>query len=46
MPDILGATNPVPGYDKSNVNRSVPVSPEKVQIQNSPDLTKVWKFES
>lgn len=41
MPDILGATNPVPGYDKSNVNRSVPVSPEKVQIQNSPDLTKV-----
>lgn len=41
MPDILGATNPVPGYDKVNSNRSVPVSPEKVQIQNSPDLTRV-----
>ena len=41
MPDILGATNPVPGYDKSNINRSVPVSPDKVQIQNSPDLTRV-----
>ena len=41
MPDILGAANPVPGYDKSNINRSVPVSPEKVQIQNSPDLTRV-----
>lgn len=41
MPDILGATNPVPGYDKTNINRNVPVSPEKVQIQNSPDLTRV-----
>ncbi len=41
MPDLLGAANPVPGYDKTSVNRNIPVSPEKVQIQNSPDLTKV-----
>lgn len=41
MPDILGATNPVPGYDKTNVNRTTTVLPEKVQVQNSPDLTRV-----
>lgn len=36
MPDILGATNPVPGYDKAAVNRNLPVSPENTQIQNIP----------
>ena len=41
MPDLLGAANPVPGYDKAVTNRNIPVSPEKVQIENSPDLTKV-----
>lgn len=41
MPDILGATNPVPGYDKANINRNTAVSPEKVQIRNSPDLSRV-----
>ena len=41
MPDLLGATNPVPGYDKSTVNRNIPVSPENTQIQNVPDPTRV-----
>lgn len=41
MPDLLGATNPVPGYDKSTINRNLPVSPENTQIQNVPDPTKV-----
>ena len=41
MPDILGATNPVPGYDKANVNRNIPVSPNNTQIQNVPDPSRV-----
>ena len=43
MPDILGATNPVPGYDKAAVNRNLPVSPENTQIQNIPDPTRVGR---
>lgn len=43
MPDILGATNPVPGYDKAAVNRNLPVSPESTQIQNIPDPTRVGR---
>lgn len=41
MPDLLGATNPVPGYDNSVTNRNVPVSPGNTQIQNVPDPSKV-----
>ncbi|MBQ2697787.1 MAG: hypothetical protein IJF59_03840 [Clostridia bacterium] len=41
MPDLLGATNPVPGYDQSAVNRNLPVSPENVQIQNVTDPSRV-----
>lgn len=41
MPDLLGATNPVPGYDNTSVNRNVPVSPSNTQIQNVPDPTRV-----
>ena len=41
MPDLLGATNPVPGYDKTSLNRNIPVSPENSQIQNVPDPKKV-----
>ena len=41
MPDLLGATNPVPGYDKATVNRNVTLSPENTQIQNVPDPSKV-----
>lgn len=41
MPDLLGATNPVPGYDNTIPNRNVPVSPDNTQIQNVPDPSKV-----
>ena len=41
MPDLLGATNPVPGYDKTTVNRNITVSPDNTQIQNVPDPSKV-----
>lgn len=41
MPDLLGATNPVPGYDNSIPNRNIPVSPNNTQIQNVPDPSKV-----
>ncbi|WP_297716457.1 hypothetical protein [Intestinimonas sp.] len=43
MPDILGATNPVPGYDKAVSNRNIPVSPENTQIQNIPDPSRVGR---
>ncbi len=41
MPDLLGATNPVPGYDNTNVNRNIPISPSNSQVQNVPDLNRV-----
>ena len=41
MPDLLGATNPVPGYDNTAVNRNINVSPGNTQIQNVPDLNRV-----
>ena len=41
MPELLGATNPVPGYDKTTVNRNITVSPDNTQIQNVPDPSKV-----
>ena len=42
MPDLLGATNPIPGYDKAVTNRNVQVTPQQnPQLQNIPDLTKV-----
>ena len=42
MPDLLGATNPVPGYDKSLNNNRIPqTAPENPHIQNAPDLSKV-----
>lgn len=41
MPDLLGATNPVPGYENSVTNRNIPVSPNNTQIQNVPDPSKV-----
>lgn len=43
MPDILGATNPVPGYDKAVTNRNIPISPENTQIQNIPDPSRVGR---
>ena len=41
MPDILGATNPVPGYDNTNINRNIPISPNNNQVQNIPDPSRV-----
>ncbi len=41
MPELLGATNPVPGYDSSVTNRNIPVSPDNTQIQNVPDPNRV-----
>ena len=41
MPDLLGATNPVPCYDNTNVNRNIPISPSNTQVQNVPDLDRV-----
>lgn len=44
MPDLLGATNPVPGYDKSSAaGRMPPTSAENPQIQNVPDPGKVGR---
>ena len=39
----MGATNPVPGYDKAVSNRNIPVSPENTQIQNIPDPSRVGR---
>ena len=42
MPDLLGATNPVPGYESAVTNRNVQVAPQQnTQLQNVPDLTRV-----
>lgn len=41
MANLLGATNPVPGYDNTAINRNVGVSPNNPQIQNVPDPSRV-----
>ncbi len=41
MPDLLGATNPVPGYDNTITNRNIPISPDNSQVQNVPDPGRV-----
>ncbi len=41
MPELLGATNPVPGYDNAATNRNIPISPNNTQVQNVPDPGKV-----
>lgn len=41
MANILGVTNPVPGYE--NVNRNLPISPNDPQIQNVPDPSRVGR---
>jgi len=43
MANLLGATNPVPGYDNSTINRNLPVSPENTQIQNVTDPSRVGR---
>ena len=34
MADLLGATNPVPGYDNTINNRNIQISPGNSQVQN------------
>ncbi len=44
MANILGATNPVPGYDNTATNRNIGVTPNNAnnpQIQNVPDPNRV-----
>ena len=44
MPDLLGATNPVPGYDGSMSNRNIGVAQDGAQnsqIQNVTDPSRV-----
>ncbi|MCI8539666.1 MAG: hypothetical protein HFF18_13595 [Oscillospiraceae bacterium] len=42
MADLLGATNPVPGYDNSITNnRNLPLSPDSTLVQNVPDPNRV-----
>ncbi len=41
MPDLLGATNPTPGYDKTMNNRPTQVPTQNTQLQNVPDLNRV-----
>lgn len=43
MADLLGATNPVPGYDRNSQNWPVVSAPqsENTKIQNVPDPTRV-----
>lgn len=43
MSELLGATNPVPGYDNNTVNRGIPISPNDTQIQNIPDPGRVGR---
>ncbi len=44
MPDLLGVTNPVPGYDRDNAGRNAPVSPnQNPQIQNPVDPGRVGR---
>ncbi len=41
MANLLGVTNPVPGYDNTAANRNIPISPDNSQIQNIPDPSRV-----
>lgn len=43
MPDLLGPTNPVPGYDKVAANRSIQIQPEQTQIQNIADPSRITR---
>lgn len=41
LPELLGITNPVPGYDSHNHQRNIPLSPGSTVIQNVPDPNRV-----
>lgn len=46
MPELLGVTNPVPGYDSSLNNRNLPTSPGNMQIHNVPDPSRVTRADN
>ncbi len=46
MPDLLGVTNHVPGYDKAVNNRIPTPDSQYKQLQNVPDLTKVSRADN
>ena len=46
MPDILGVTNPVPGYDRGMSERNTPISIDNTQIENITDPTKVTRADA
>lgn len=46
MPDILGVTNPVPGYDRGATERNAPITINNTQIQNITDPTKVTRADA
>lgn len=41
MANLLGATNPIPGYDNAAINRNTGISPGSAQIQNVTDPSRV-----
>lgn len=43
LPDLLGATNPVPGHDRTNVNRNMPIPPSNEHVQNVPNTQQVTR---
>lgn len=46
MPEILGVTNPVPGYDRGTPERNVPISPDNTPIQNIADPNRVTRADA
>ena len=46
MPDILGVTNPVPGYDRGMNERNVPINIDNTHIENITDPNKVTRADA
>jgi hypothetical protein len=46
MPDLLGATNPVPGYERNNVSNNVSLSPDNTQVRSTPDPSRVSRADA
>lgn len=43
MPDLLGVTNPMPGFERDTGVRNAPLSPQDPQIQNPVDPSRVGR---
>lgn len=46
MPEIINATNPIPGYDNAAGNRSIPITANDPSIQNIPNPSRVTRPDS